>query len=202
MSIVINALKKAGKNRKEAKRRHVGHLFHLSPNSEKGGRGFLFGIFVGFLVVVLLAAGFLSYVLLQPDKENRISSNHQDRLVKKDIFISDIDLEELDDEDVGLDIDDELYLENILNIDKKVSEEVKQESVETKSEKKTITLNEIGFPDLVVSGVIWDFCRRYVFINGVPYRENDFCSEVKILGINISHLNLMFKDKEYEIVLK
>ncbi len=200
MSIVINALKKAGKNRKEAKRKYVGHLFHLPTHSGKGGRGFLFGIFVGFLVMILLVAGFLSYILLQ--KENRVSSDHRDRLVKKDILISDIDLEELDDEDIGLDIDDELYLENILKIDKKVSEEVKQESVEPKIEKKAITLNEIGFPELVVSGVIWDFYRRYVFINGVPYRENDFCGEVKILGINISHLNLMFKDKEYEIVLK
>ena len=62
MSIVINALKKAGKNRKEAKRRYVGHLFNLHPNSGKGGRGFLFGIFVGFLVMVLVVAVFLSKI--------------------------------------------------------------------------------------------------------------------------------------------
>ncbi len=199
MSIVINALKKAGKNRKEAKRKHLsGNFFSGHLSTGKKSRGFVWGILFGvFLVTVVFAMGGAYFLLRRDEKDVPARQS-----IREETLVSDIDLEELDDDEVGLDIEDELYLENILRDDKNVSEESKKEIVEDQTKKRSVALTDMGFPDLIVSGVVWDFSQNYVFINGVPYRENDFCGDIKILKISLSRLDLMFEGKEYEIVLK
>lgn len=59
-----------------------------------------------------------------------------------------------------------------------------------------------GLPELEISGVVWDYRTRYVYINGIPLQEQESINGVLIKKILYSHLIVLFNDKEYEIVLQ
>jgi len=115
-------------------------------------------------------------------------------------------------QDAGPDIDDELLLDDVIS--EVVAEahtavleisarqhqaEITNTPVTAPAEKR---LAVSALPELYIAGVIWDFTRKYVIINGMPLREDEIINDVVIKKISYSYLIVEYNSKEYEIVLE
>ncbi len=217
MSIIINALRKADKNKNRSKKADLKKLLGLRQNNRPAKRrGFLVGLFIGCFLMFFVLACIVVAVLLWPEKPSsdiiiqatQIDANTvvpvntaSRRLPIEDLIEID---RELDQSDLGLDVEDEMMLEKILREDSNIA---KQQPAETyinniPVENKIATLRQQGLPDLIISGVIWDFERKYVFIDGIPYRENDVYQDVAIKKIALTHIVVQYDNNEYEIIIK
>ncbi|MCB1196567.1 hypothetical protein KDK77_10320 [bacterium] len=213
MSIIIRALKKADNIRKNEKKRiAVRQLPFLSTyGSRRGKKTFVLGLVAGLGIVALCTICFFVGGFAMKDNSKKPSTNNL-QLSKTEIKTFDQELLELEVErelilQNGLDIEEELALEesSAINIVKKHAVEQKQiiriydETTDDTSSSDNAAVN---FPDFFISGVVWDFTKAYVFINGVPYTENEVCNGIRIDKISVSQLVVTYNDNEYEIVLQ
>lgn len=213
MSIIIRALKKADNIRKNEKKRiAVRQLPFLSTyRSKKRKNPFILGLVAGFGIVALCTFCFFVGGIAMKQKSIKASSNNL-QLSNAEILTFDQELLELEVErelilQNGLDIEEELAMDesSAINVMKKHAVEQKQiiRIYDDKTEDTSSSENTaVNFPDFFISGVVWDFTKTYVFINGVPYTENEVCSGIRIDKISLSQLLVTYNDNEYEIVLQ
>lgn len=199
MSIIINALNKSDTQKNGPKKVELKKLLGIQlPSVTPHKRGFWLGMLAGFAAMICVLLSIIMWVLFRPSSPDiaRVGTPKPvDELAQID--------QEIKHTDTGLDIEDELSLEEFLNNRKpKVATHqplfVRNIPVENKIE----TLSSRGLPELLISGVVRDFTTRYVFINGIPYQEDDVYKNVKIKKIALNSIRIEYKNKTYKIVLK
>lgn len=224
MSIIINALTKADKQGADQKKHSIKHLFFTAPGSRRSHHaGFWIGLSLGILSMVVSGGVVIMVMTKQPAET---PAPEQQLVVKKTVpgqsitvkdetkpavqkveqktaAIDDLD-EPIASVDLGPDIDEELQREAIIR--QRLAElEAIDQRVEARQESQIPVrsiASDTSLPEMVISGVVWDFADRYVFINGVPYKEQQMCGEVLVEAITLSSIMVKYKDKEYEIVLQ
>ncbi|MEW6534974.1 MAG: hypothetical protein AB1454_05065 [Candidatus Auribacterota bacterium] len=214
MSLLIKALNKLERHTRNGKRNQIKTLLGLGKPSSRHKRhlaGFWIGLFTGTICMVMLVFGLLFF--LRSNYNARTSPG----TVSTEALQSPAGEVPVDDipsvTDVGPDIDDELLLDEIraevvaeantaaLEIERTLKNLARQETGHvSETPEKAVAI--AGLPELYISGVIWDFSRKYAVINGMPLRENEHINDVLIKKISYSYLIVEYNSKEYEIVLE
>ncbi|MDX9703387.1 MAG: hypothetical protein RBU23_10135 [Candidatus Auribacterota bacterium] len=215
MSIIINALTKSDEDNKNHKEHNLKHFFFKAPDTKHKHR-FAFWLGLSFGCISMLAAGglffFITYnqqPVYEPVKKTSAVSEKPVNIVspepvEKALVMDDLD-HSLDDVVLGPDIEEELELEALMK--QRIAQlEAVDNPLPVKGYENGIPAmpleKGVGLPEMIISGVIWDFSGRYVFIDGIPYQEQDRFNDILIEKITLSSIVVQYKDRTYEIILQ
>ena len=210
MSLIINALKKADKNKNSD--RFNRNFFRWNKYQNNPKKGLWVAIMIGLILMIFVGTGFLAYIYFFAEDDlnglNELAVEKTDTPVwdkpvkvepsivaeKKDYF----ELDEKNDIKLGPDIDEEIRMDELETFAVTEPEPAKP----FLPVRAVVSEMENELPEFVVSGVIWTPVENFVYVNGIPYREKELVGDVVIEKIMISSIIVTYKGLEYEIILQ
>lgn len=217
MSIIINALKKAGPDRNN-KGLDVKSFFITIRDKNNS---FIVGLIAGFVLMFTVSSVLFVYLLLsanskkvenQPEQISTPVIEQKLQSVNKKMnqldTIPDLDvLPEQSAETLGPDVEDDILEDELILPQRAESKpKIKPDELEFNQNipvvEYEINPSDIMLPDFVISGVVSDMEGKYVYIDGVPYSEGESNGIFSIKKISFLSIVVIYKSNEIEIALK